>query len=212
MVVGRATNHWHFENGYTDADFYAEYAASQTLTPTNGLGWLKLLPDGKIINTEENYILCKKWGFWSATRDIFEKLTGEKVEGLWVDKIAWSNLYKLSPDGRNPTVRQQNAQREGAIKLLQTEITVLKPDYLLFIVGKDWFEPFLNSLCEKDSYTKFGRNISRGENKNSIFVEGCGYCSIDHIPLVVSCRPEGRKKALFESAVIESFHTLANRE
>lgn len=58
----------------------------------------------------------------------------------WSQKIAWSNLYKVSySEGGNPDSTIKNAINEVSLKIILREIELLKPKKILFNTGENFF-------------------------------------------------------------------------
>ena len=126
------------------------------------------------------------------------------AEGKWMENIAWSNLCKLSPKkGGNPGKKLQEAQRDICREILQCEIDTYKPTHILFVTGyKYWFEHFADIFENVNNYSE--RNVSRGSDKNYVFVEATA-TYYNGVKVVVSCRPERRPKEQFVDAVVSAF-------
>ena len=100
----------------------------------------------------------KKSAFWRVTRELVHRLgiadVGKKD---WPSHIAWSNLYKVSPDkGGNPTEALKEAQFPYCAKILAAEIRELKPRRVVFLTGWQWAKRFLGELGVNSSISCAG--------------------------------------------------------
>ena len=86
-----------------------------------------------------------KSAFWRTIKKISIEYFREKD---WYNYIAWSNLYKLSPEKGNPNANLQNIQRETCLKILDEEIKVLQPNYIIFLTS-GWEDYYLQSIKVK---------------------------------------------------------------
>lgn len=117
----------------------------------------------------------------------------------WIEKIAYTDMYKMAPNGKNPDKKSIKIQIPASIELMRYEIQHYQPTHILFVTGTKWFKPFL-TIC--DSFEFLGNNLSKGKNQNDIYVEGIG--RIGSAKVIVTCRPEYRPKDDFVNAVFES--------
>lgn len=112
------------------------------------------------------------------------------------------NLYKISPkEGGNPFENYKEKELAACKDILNAEIEEAKPTHILMMTGFDWFEPFSDIFSDVNY---IGRNVSRGANKNEIYVEGTA--TFQEAKVVIMCRPEFRKKENYVKAAEESFH------
>lgn len=135
-----------------------------------------------------------KCTIWSYAKAIWEQLPGtSEASPRWMENIAWSNLYKVSPrvEG-NPPRKYIDAQKEVCKEILCREMEILKPTHILFMTGyKDWFVDFAECFEVVKNQT--------GKNKNEIYVEATA--KFHGAKVVVACRPEYRKKDSYVKSV-----------
>lgn len=80
--------------------------------------------------------------FWSTVRWLNSDDDPTWVEG-WSRRMAWSNLYKIAPQGRrNPDPALRSVQREKCQRLLDLEIRELRPAAVVVLAGVDWYRDF----------------------------------------------------------------------
>lgn len=158
----------------------------------------------------ENPYYLTRSPLWNYTKEIWDLLSG-KTEGdnsqdyswdkRWFEKIVWTNLYKIAPQGGgNPGKRMRKAQAAVCKKLLAAEIQKFQPTHILMMTDLDWFEPFA------DIFSDVNRNIFRnlaGAKQNCEYVKAIaryGDCKV-----IVACRPEIRPKKAYTDEVVSCF-------
>lgn len=105
------------------------------------MGWVTELWDAR-----EGYNTHRS-AFWRVLRRITANDTTPGLDdSRWSSRLAWTNLYKVSPAaGWNPGADLQRAQRGSAIELLNLEIKELAPRRVLALTG-GWIGPFWDGL------------------------------------------------------------------
>ena len=197
LLVGRAPNGW--KNLPIDSPEDFGTAALKEFDKI-GFTWVVEKVNGHLYSGDKGKYCLDKSPFWAYTHLIFNRLTEQKHIGKWIEKIASTDLYKMAPMGKNPEKKSIEIQIPVSIEILRYEIQHYLPTHILFVTGAEWFKPF-STIC--DSFEFLGNNVSRGKNKNNIYVEGKG--RIGRAKVVVTCRPEYRPKDDFVNAVVESF-------
>ena len=143
----------------------------------------------------------KRSAFWRVTRELVRRLGIADVENdEWPSHIAWSNLYKVSPDGGgNPTEMLKEAQFPGCAQILAAEIRELKPQTVVFLTGWKWAEKFLSALEAKQSVSGTGGVL-----------EAWG-----HLPsgseFVVLPHPQGKSEGKIVNAAVNGFERLRKK-
>lgn len=207
LLIGRSTNGWGSLTT-TSREAFGHKAQEQfeDLTRWNWIenhdGTLYSTHDKEEKNYSKRYCLDKK-AYWSYTKSIWDQLPGEAHPcDVWMENIAWSNLYKVSPfKGNNPDDKLKELQLDACKSILKKELEIYKPTHILIFTGYDWFDPFADLFENVKSTGE--RNISRGKNKNTVYVEGTA--TYGDAKVVITCRPEWRDKDSFVSAVISAF-------
>jgi hypothetical protein len=64
----------------------------------------------------------------------------------WSERVACSNLYKISKEEGNPTEEMKRIQKEFAIRLFQKELDELRPKYCILPTNLPWWKPFGQAL------------------------------------------------------------------
>ena len=207
FVVGRAANGWKSLECETEQQFGDE--ADQEFSKV-GFQWIEGIEDNfqslhnKPKAGEKPYYLSSS-PFWRVVSNIWCGLSNSNNRGEFFNHIAWSNLYKISPEkGGNPTDKMCGWQFKACYKILEAEIKAYRPTHILMITDyKRWFAPQNDYSFEGlfDDPKPLGSNY---ENKD-IFVEGTAKFELGGrmIPVVITCRPEGRNEGKFVKEVLD---------
>ena len=213
FVIGRATNGWPPFPCDTAREFADE--AEHRFT-SDGFSWIanSKVDFNKLCNDppegNQAYYLYKS-PFWRVTYRIWKELQGNRSDLYFLEHIAWSNLYKIAPmESGNPTVRMCSSQFEACKKILDYEIRAYNPTHILIVTGYDqWY-----AAKSFDFSTIFKNNVFLGSNSNDRKrnVEGTAEYIIDgeSIPVVITCRPEGRNETEFTYEVLKTFEEIKN--
>ena len=176
LLIGRATNGWgSAETVKSEASFIDE-VIKQT-NESDGFAWIENQNGILRIPGNTGYSLSRS-SFWNYARNIWMLLPGDVQNSpVWMDNIAWTNLYKLAPVAKgNPSRVMIEKQVSACVDILWEEIKLL-------------------NVIESEE-----KNHLSGRRKNQVYVEGTGV--YNNIPVVVTCRPELRSKEKFvEQAV-----------
>ena len=136
----------------------------------------------------------KKSAFWRvARRTLIDLDIASETMPNWASHLVWSNLYKVAPDGGNPSQRVCAAQELGCIDLLREEIRIYQPKRLLFMTGL-WATPFLKALNWKQAE-------DRGTETNVHLVGALGDSRV-----VVATHPMGKAEKPWIHEVVEAFN------
>ena len=125
LFVGKATNGW-ITNSKNIEILFGE-TENRIFARDDQMKWV-----GKLENSIKGYN-TRKSAFWRIIKNVSEYKYGKSE---WHNKIAWSNLYKLSFEKGNPDAKLKKSQLENCKKILETEIEILKPKYIVFITSK----------------------------------------------------------------------------
>lgn len=138
LFVGRATNG--NSNGSSIGNNY-ERQLSDALKPRNynNIKWVEE-------QFSKNNSYCRKSAFWCVVRSISKEFYGDN----WYEKIGWSDLYKIAPSKRgktnaNPDKELISLQKDNCWKILEAEIQMLSPKFVVLFVG-DWISDFLSYI------------------------------------------------------------------
>lgn len=138
LFVGRATNG--NSNGSSIGNNY-EHQLRIALEPQNynNIKWIE-----EQFSQKNSY--CRKSAFWRVVRSISKEFYGDN----WYEKIGWSDLYKIAPSKRgktnaNPDIELMKLQKDKCVEILEAEIQMLSPKYVVLFVG-NWVSDFLFRL------------------------------------------------------------------
>lgn len=198
MLIGRVCNGWD-KWGINNCEEYSNKAYNEFKDKDkNRWGWIE--ERGGALYNSKDYCVSNK-PFWDYSKSIWEYISGCEAIGKWMENIAWSNLYKVAPESGNPKDEYKRAELEICKKILAREFELIKPTHIFMPVGYDgWFKDFEDIFSD---VKYIGKNVLRGKNKNDVYVEATAKWK--EAKVVVSCRPEFRKKEDFIKAVIEYF-------
>ncbi len=211
LVIGRATNGWDSLNCESASQFGIE--ANHRFT-SKGFDWIENIDDdfndlhNKPPKGQKTYYLSRS-AFWRVIFNIWRNLTGSKEE-QFLRHIAWSNLYKVAPKtSGNPTKKMCDKQFNACKEILDAEIRSYKPTHILIVSDYDrWFAP--DSGCDFSEIFKDTTRIGSNYSDKNIYIEGTAKFDLDGemIPVVITCRPEGRNKEKFTEVVVEIFNDV----
>ncbi len=165
MVVGRAVNGW--GGGFEMSALATEESRSGLSgAPTwNGcpLGWVT--ESWGINDKKRKKYNPARSAFWRVIRAVAADL---EIDGpKWSSRLAWSNLYKVSPaHGGNPSGRLCRAQRAACIELLWGEIETLAPRRILVLTGWNWFGEMADGLGFAADTTSVGQLVDASLKKS----------------------------------------------
>ena len=148
LVIGRATNGWR-EPFRADALMTSAGRGKATAKAFAGDGgepdpmaWVSRQWSGP-----EFPYKTGSSAFWRVVRSTVLALKlATPDDDRWPSSVAWTNLYKVAPNGANPPDSLANAQLPSCIDILRAEIDLLEPQRVLFLTGEAWAQPFLEGL------------------------------------------------------------------
>jgi hypothetical protein len=111
----------------------------------------------------------------------------------WFSYIAWSNVYKISPcAGKSPPGLLRHMQEALCVEILNEEIRVLKPDFVIFL-SSPWEEFYLESI---------GLDPRKNQSKTwDAYVTH--YQTKDGVTYIMSPQPQGKKEEPHIAALLE---------
>lgn len=141
MLVGRAANGWDDLYDTSSSESFGENAKTY-FDNHKRWEWIQKNINGKLYTgKDDNGKYFSHSRFWSYTEEIYKGLADDKgdTSRIWMENIAWSNLYKISPKKGNPSSRSLRLQWDGACPdILDREIELLKPTHIVFETDYDW--------------------------------------------------------------------------
>ena len=203
MVVGRAVNGWVTLPSHSAKAFGA---AARERSEQTGFAWVAGEGDNMRSRHDENYRLNRS-PFWRVTRRILAGLCGCDTGGRWIERIAWSNLYKVSPrSGGNPSNALCRSEIIPCRAILSEEIERLSPTHIFMPVGWRWFQSderydFSRLFCDVVRQDRDGRSPVEGSARFALSGGG--------VPAVIAARPEFRAERLYADSVLDCFRTMA---
>jgi len=145
LLVGRATNGW--DNGWLFsglADNPPQIRPDRQVEKETIDAWLVRCWHK---SAQNKYSLCRSY-FWKATKAVLGALWED--DEPWASRLAWTNLYKIAPTkSGNPSERLCSYQLRRCVKLLELELEMLNPRYVLLVTGH-WCEPFIKEFKFSD--------------------------------------------------------------
>ena len=131
LFVGRAVNGWITDCRDVEL-LFKEGDENQIFAREDQMRWI------------EDKNECSVSQFWRVVRAVSQDILG--VGDDWYDHIAYSNLYKLAPDGANPSNSLCKKQENVCYRIFKAEIETLQPKVVVLLAGVGWYYDFLCSL------------------------------------------------------------------
>jgi hypothetical protein len=126
---------------------------------------------------------------------------------MWAAKVAWSNLYKVAADGRNPNAALKDAQFEACLDLIHSEVASYKHRAIVFLTensgGESWFQPFRKKL----EWTEF-----KDEGERLVIASGKFRSAETDYFAVIAEHPQGRPEADLATRITEILNRNAPPE
>lgn len=134
LFVGKATNGWITKS--RDIEVLFGNGSNRIFDRSDQMQWVNNL-DGNSdgYNTRTS-------AFWRVIKKTAENVLKTKDV---IPRIAWSNLYKVSYHEGNPDSKLKTQQKEYCKKILEKEIEILSPKFVVFL-SSNWEKIFLNHL------------------------------------------------------------------
>jgi hypothetical protein len=195
MIIGRAVNGWRIYLNKIDDQYKTSSLESvKKRFGTDDLQWVIDCWG----NNEESYN-TRKSAFWRLSK----RLSDELIENndLVINKIVWSNLYKISKDsGGNPSGPLKKVQFEECKKILKLEIELFKPKIAIFLTSYNWSKWFLDD----SDYKKIDIKTP------NTFVEYIG--KIGNTLIIVGQHPQGKPEKKQSDEILSFIKYLLNIE
>lgn len=143
----------------------------------------------KWVDSEKSYN-ARKSAFWRVVKAISQK------QNVWSDKIAWSNLYKISPfEGGNPSATLKEEQLKLCREILKTEIEILSPKFVVMLVS-DWKHDFLRYLNNNQPTKSICKKTWDKNYETKVY-------KINGTFFITSLHPQGKKEDLHVNTIVE---------
>jgi len=184
LFVGKAVNGWVSDETDVHELFNMENP-DRIFARDNQMEWVNNLEGNtKGYNT-------RKSAFWRLIKEVTKSYYPEK----WQSNIAWTNLYKVAPgDGGNPNTKLQKTQQKYCFELLEKEIEILSPKYVVMLTS-GWEWPFLMHLNGKEKLNTLSEK-KWGDYKTSMI-------EINGVKFIISHHPQGKNEWKHKQAIVE---------
>ena len=166
LVYGQAVGGWVKELDYgkviPDGRVHeSRDYSNDPANPRSPLDWVNLMWSKNIAeeHAERRKAHVDRYGDYSPSRSLFWQvityLMQRKYELKapywdWTDRTVWSNLYKIAPQQGdkhpNPSEEDCVLQRPECVRLVEMELTELKPKYCLVLTNDTWWAHFRTGL------------------------------------------------------------------
>ncbi|MFL0203011.1 hypothetical protein [Tenacibaculum maritimum] len=184
LFVGKAVNGWVTNSREIETLFGQD--DSRIFDRDDQMQWVDNL-DGK----KKGYN-TRKSAFWRVVRKTAQNILKEKDV---ISQIAWSNIYKISPDSGNPNGKLQKMQKDYCKKLLKKEIELFEPKYVIFLTSY-WESEFIQYLNNGIKPTLIETKKWGTNHESSSF-------KIDDIIYIISQHPQGKKEEEHSESITE---------
>ena len=189
LFVGKATNGW-VTNSTKIEELFGVEKTKMIFARKDQMKWVEDSEGDEKYNSNKS-------SFWRIIKTISEIKNGKDE---WFNNIAWSNLYKVSPEKGNPSESLKKLQIEDCKKILETEIKILNPKYVIFL-SSGWEHNFLNHLIndsEKENFKKI--KWSNKYETKGFTIKGTNY--------ITSVHPQGKNEKEHINAIIAIMNEL----
>lgn len=198
MLVGRSTNGWQSASAGLDSKSFGKRMEDIFLDRNcTSFDWIHTDPSrpGVFTNGEE-YSLGRS-DFWNYTGELWRQLNERlnkpivdlsKYDYRWFEFIAWTNLYKVTEQGKTPGLRMTRLQLPECMEILKEEIDTWKPNLILIESDADWFSGFSPLFSSIEIV------------RNPIVKVAARY---NNAPVLVTIRPERQNREKFVSNILE---------
>ena len=189
IFVGRATNGWITSS--EDIDVLFDSNDDNIFARSDQMQWVENLEGNR------NGYNTKKSAFWRVIKSVAMHFYPHK----WTSYIAWSNVCKIAPwDGGNPCDSLYYAQLDDCKKILEKEIEILSPLFVVMLTGKSWSSDFI-------SYLNKGKELKCILSKSW---KGyyCSVYKIDNIYYLISEHPQGKPERIHAQCIIDIISNL----
>lgn len=189
LFVGKSVNGWVTNSTDIDILFYGDSESKRKIVNrTDEMSWV-IKPNSK----RKGLKTYKHSSFWRLIYLVTKSLLSKEESKEWYNYIAWSNLYKISPAKGNPTVEMKKLQQEVCCKILDKEIEVLRPKFIVFLTS-GWEKFYINHLgLNLSSFS----SISWGKNNYKI-----KYHTSSGITYILSQHPQGKPEKQHAQIII----------
>lgn len=184
LFVGKAVNGW-LTNDQNIENLFDENNPDKIFNRNDQIQWVDNLSGN---TTGYN---TRKSAFWRLITKIASQYHGK----MWYSHIAWTNLYKVAPyEGGNPNIKMQRQQNTICFELLENEIRILSPEYVIMLTS-GWERPFFENKKKSSAITTI-EEVQWKKYKTTLM-------EVDNVKYIVSHHPQGKNELLHKKAIIK---------
>ena len=139
------------------------------------------------------------WAYWSYTKAIFNKIYPNSKVNAW-ERIAFTNIVKCNNSTSVDTTKKE-IKKNCILKLqvLKREISILKPNYMVFYTGKD-YDKYIQEIFN----IKFDTSKRKQIGARQILWNEFSISENDHVTKCLrTAHPERKKKDDFVNSIVE---------
>ncbi|EMB19940.1 MULTISPECIES: hypothetical protein [Treponema] len=190
LFVGKSVNGWVTNSTDIEILFNGDSEGKRKIVNrTDEMSWV-VKPNAK----RKGVKTYKHSSFWRLIYLITKSLLPKEKSKEWYDYIAWSNLYKISPKKGNPTDEMKKLQQEVCCKILDKEIEILQPKFIIFLTS-GWEKFYINHLgIDLSSFSTVSWNKKNYKLR---------YHTISGITYILSQHPQGKHEKTHGNKIIE---------
>jgi hypothetical protein len=179
LVVGKATNGWVTDSRKIEI-LFGDHTVERIFNRDSQMVWVKKGHGGKRYNTNRS-------AFWRIVRQATSNILAEKD---WYNRIAWTNLYKVSFQKGNPNKALMSGQFWYCVDILKAELNFFQPDIVLFFTS-GWEKPFLDTLFKNEELEHVEKlNWGKKPYQTSLFLEKRNFRKY-----LITVHPQGKLEA-----------------
>jgi uracil-DNA glycosylase len=198
LFVGKSVNGWVTNSTDIDIIFYGDFEGKRKIVNrTDEMRWV-VKPNAK----RKGVRTYKHSSFWRLIHFVTKSLLSKDKSKEWYDYIAWSNLYKISPKKGNPTDEMKKLQQKICCKILDKEIEILHPEFIVFLTS-GWEKFYINHLGLNLSSFSF---VTWGKKNYKI-----KYHTNAGITYILSQHPQGKPEKSHGNKIVEIINLIDDK-
>lgn len=203
MVIGRAPNHGGIcgkENLFLESNESGNLVQAALAAQQDFAGLHEYLT-GHQYNPRRSQ-------FWNlASRVVRASTHTDLTFKQAIESLAWSNLYKIAPVGKNPSwaMQQLHGNQDWVKRLLLADIEAFKPKALLFMTdtGAGWFDPEWIEGGDKQGELK-------GRDGGASLPYLSGLFKGTRTPAIVTPHPQGKPFTAWVTQISQDLKNLSD--
>ena len=205
MLVGRSTNGWPSVSEGLDSMLFGKRMEDIFLDRKHtSFDWIHNVPSRPSVFTNgEEYSLGRS-DFWNYTGELWRQLNKRlnspvidlsKYDHRWFEFIAWTNLYKVTEQGKTPGIRMTRLQLPECMEILKEEIDTWRPNLILIETDESWFSGFSPLFSSIEIVRNPVVKVFARYNKT---------------PVLITIRPERQNKEMFVSNILDVMNEISS--